>query len=84
MLKSMAEGLARQEGIDMPSQRMKKLLDELKIEMERGSYRKNVKIDTLVRKLKKEGLSEREQQVMRMYIVRVFGKLRLAQAIERW
>ena len=61
VLKSKAEGLARQEGIDMPSQRMKKLLDELKIEMERGSYRKNVKIDTLVRKLKKEGLSERDQ-----------------------
>ena len=83
VLKSKAEGLARQEGIDMPSQRMKKLLDELKIEMERGSYRKNVKIDTLVRKLKKEGLSEREQQVMRMYIVPEFGKLTLAQAIER-
>ena len=82
MLKSMAEGLARQEGIDMPSQRMKKLLDELKSEMDRGSYRKNVKIDTLVRKLKKEGLSEREQQVMRMYIIPEFGKFTLAQAIE--
>ena len=83
MLKSMAEGLARQEGIDMPSQRMKKLLDELKIEMERGSYRKNVKIDTLVRKLKVEGLSEREKQILRLYITPVFGKLTLAQAIER-
>ena len=37
--------------------------------MERGSYRKNVKIDTLVQKLKKGGLSERDQKIMRMYIV---------------
>ena len=65
VLKSKAEGLARWEDIDMPSQRMKKLLDELKIEMERGSYRKNVKIDTLVRKLKVEGLSDREKQILR-------------------
>ena len=61
MLKSKVEGLARQEGIVMPSQQLMKLLDQLKSEMERGSYRKNVKIDTLVWKLKKEGLSERDQ-----------------------
>ena len=83
VLKSKAEGLARQEDIDMPSQRMKKLLDELKIEMERGSYRKNVKIDTLVRKLKVEGLSDRERQILRLYITPEFGRLTLAQAIER-
>ena len=82
MLKSKTEGLAWQEDIDMPSQRIKKLLDELKIEMERGSYRKNVKIDTLIRKLKKEGLSVREKQILRMYIVPEFGKLTLSQAID--
>ena len=82
MLKSKAEGLARQEGIIMPSQQLMKLLDQLKSEMERGSYRKNVKIDTLVRKLKKEGLSVREKQILRMYIVPEFGKLTLSQAID--
>ena len=82
MLKSKVEGLARQEGIVMPSQQLMKLLDQLKSEMERGSYRKNVKIDTLVRKLKKEGLSVREKQILRMYIVPEFGKLTLSQAID--
>ena len=82
MLKSKAEGLARQEGIIMPSQQLMKLLDQLKSEMERGSYRKNVKIDTLVRKLKKEGLSVREKQILRMYIIPEFGKLTLSQAID--
>ena len=82
MLKSKAEGLARQEDIVMPSQQLMKLLDQLKSEMERGSYRKNVKIDTLVRKLKKEGLSVREKQILRMYIVPEFGKLTLSKAID--
>jgi hypothetical protein len=41
-----------------------KLLDQLKSEMEKGSYCKNVKVDTLVRKLKKEGLFERDQQII--------------------
>ena len=65
----------------MPNSRIRNLLNELKKEMEVGSYRKNVKVDTLIRKLKTEGLSERENQILRLHIRPVFNKLTLAEAI---
>jgi len=71
------------EGMDMPSQRVKKLLDELKIEMERGAYRKNVRVSTLIRKLKKDGVSDREESILRKYIAPEFGSLTLAEAVDR-
>jgi integrase len=86
MLKSVAEELVRQlpmEGEIMPSQRMKVLLDELKLEMERGAYRKNVKVSTLIRKLKKDGVSSREESILRIHIQPKFGRMTLHEAIGR-
>jgi integrase len=82
-LESMPEGVTwLQEGLEMPSNRTKWLLDQLKVEFERGAYRKNIKVDTLVRKLKKVGLSERDEQILRLHIKPVFGKLTLKESIE--
>jgi hypothetical protein len=61
MLLPKVESFVRKEGIIMPSQQLMKLLDLLKPEVEKVSYRKNIKIDTLVQKLKKESWSERDQ-----------------------
>jgi len=59
-LESMPEGVTwLQKGLEMPNNRTKWLLDQLKVEFERDAYRKNIKIETLIRKFKKEGLSER-------------------------
>lgn len=83
VIESLPEGVTwQQEDLEMPSNRTKWLLDQLKVEFERGAYRKNIKIDTLIRKLKKEGLSERDEQILRLHIKPVFGKLTLKEAIE--
>ena len=47
--------------------------------MERGSYRKNIKIDTLVRMLKKEGLSESE--ILAKYNVREIIEIRITRLV---
>ena len=52
------------------------------IEFERGAYRKNIKIETLLKMLKKEGLSERDEYIFRIHIKPKFGKLSLKDAIE--
>ena len=81
ILQSSSEITRLLEGGVMPNSRIRNLLNELKKEMEVGSYRKNVKVDTLIRKLKTEGLSERENQILRLHIRPVFNKLTLAEAI---
>ena len=69
VIESMPEGVAwSKEDIQMPSNRTKWLLDELKVEFERGAYRKNIKIETLMKKLKEEGLSERDESIFRIHI----------------
>jgi integrase len=84
VIESMPEGVTwAKEGILMPSNRTKWLLDQLKSEFERGAYRKNIKIETLLKKLKKEGLSERDEYIFRIHIKPKFGKLSLKDAIER-
>ena len=84
VIKSMPEGVTwSKEDIQMPSNRTKWLLDQLKVEFERGAYRKNIKIETLLKKLKMEGLSERDEFIFRIHIKPRFGKLTLKDAIER-
>ncbi len=84
VIESMPEGVAwSKEDIQMPSNRTKWLLDELKVEFERGAYRKNIKIETLMKKLKEEGLSERDESIFRIHIKPRFGKLSLKDAVER-
>jgi len=47
VIESLPEGVIwLQEGLEMPSNRTKWLLDQLKVEFERGAYRKNIKIET--------------------------------------
>jgi integrase len=83
VIESMPEGVTwSKEDIQMPSNRTKWLLDQLKVEFERGAYRKNIKIETLLKKLKMEGLSERDEFIFRIHIKPRFGKLTLKDAIE--
>ncbi len=49
VIESMPEGVTwSKEGMQMPSNRTKWLLDELKVEFERGAYSKNIKIEILL------------------------------------
>ena len=83
VIESMPEGVTwSKEDIQMPSNRTKWLLDQLKVEFERGAYRKNIKIETLLKKLKMEGLSERDEYIFRIHIKPKFGKLTLKDAVE--
>jgi integrase len=62
---------------------MQILLKQLKEEMEVSKLIKNVRTETLVRKLKKQGISEREEQILRIHIMPVFGGMTLAKALEK-
>lgn len=73
----------QREGNGMPSSRMQVLLKQLKEEMEVSKLIKNVRMETLVRKLKKQGISEREEQVLRLHIMPIFGGMTLAKALEK-
>ncbi len=77
--------VAFSEDKDMATQRTKILLDQLREELERGAYRKNIKIETLRRRLKYDkdkGVSIDEDRLLRKHIMPEFGKMNLAEAEE--
>jgi integrase len=87
MIESVAESsrVALSGDKDMATQRTKVLLDQLREELERGAYRKNIRIETLRRRLKYDkdkGVSVDEDRMLRKHIMPEFDKMNLAEAEE--
>jgi hypothetical protein len=51
--------------------------------MEVSKLIKNVRMETLCRKLKRQEISEREEQILRLHHMPVFGGMTLAKALEK-
>ena len=60
------------------SNKMEKLLEEMRYELQKKNTRTNVKIDTLVRKYRATA-SERDRSIIRTHILPVIGKMTVAQ-----